>query len=494
MPPPRGHGAGKRARPLRDDGKRARQAGVFRPCARAGLPRRRHPRARPVSPRRHGGGVRGDPRRRSPTGSRSACTATTTSTASAPRRSRSLVLRELGAEVSWHLPSRFEEGYGLSGETLTRLAGEETGLVLTVDCGITAVEEVAHAKELGLDVVVTDHHRPGETLPDCPVVATRPSDYPFPELCGTGVVYKLAQALGARRPRPPARPRRARHGRGRRPASRREPRPGRRGPEAARGHDEPRSASAHGSRAGRSRDRRCGRDRLPPCAADQRRRTARASGHRARAPPHGRPEGSRPARGRARDAQPRPPGGRGPDPARGSCPGCRVAGSEAAPPRLRACRRGLAPRGDRDRRVAARRALPPPRRAHRRRRGGVDGLRALDPGLRPARRARRLRGPARPLGRTQGGRRSLHPPGERRGLRRGLRRPRGGGSRRGGSRACRARGRRRARHRADARPLRGARAPGAVRAGEPRRHASRRRLRDLASSARWARASISSSR
>jgi single-stranded-DNA-specific exonuclease len=107
------------------------------------------------------------------------------------------VLRGLGAEVSWHLPSRFEEGYGLSGETLTRLAGEETALVLTVDCGITAVEEVAHAKELGLDVVVTDHHRPGETLPDCPVVATRPSEYPFPELCGTGVVYKLAQALGA---------------------------------------------------------------------------------------------------------------------------------------------------------------------------------------------------------------------------------------------------------------------------------------------------------
>ncbi|HEU4943483.1 MAG TPA: DHHA1 domain-containing protein, partial [Gaiellaceae bacterium] len=53
----------------------------------------------------------------------------------------------------------------------------------------------AHAKELGLEVVVTDHHRPGETLPDCPIVATRPSDYPFPELCGTGVVYKLGQAL-----------------------------------------------------------------------------------------------------------------------------------------------------------------------------------------------------------------------------------------------------------------------------------------------------------
>jgi single-stranded-DNA-specific exonuclease len=106
-----------------------------------------------------------------------------------------LVLRELGAEVDWHLPSRFEEGYGLSGDTLTRLAGEGCGLVLTVDCGITAVQEIADAKERGLDVIVTDHHRPGDARPDCPIVATRPSDYPFPELCGTGVVWKLAQAL-----------------------------------------------------------------------------------------------------------------------------------------------------------------------------------------------------------------------------------------------------------------------------------------------------------
>jgi single-stranded-DNA-specific exonuclease len=106
-----------------------------------------------------------------------------------------LTLRELGAEVEWHLPSRFEEGYGVSRSTIARLAEDGCGLVLTVDCGITAVEEVAEAKALGLDVVVTDHHRPGETLPDCPIVATRPSDYPFPELCGTGVVLKLAQAL-----------------------------------------------------------------------------------------------------------------------------------------------------------------------------------------------------------------------------------------------------------------------------------------------------------
>ena len=106
-----------------------------------------------------------------------------------------LILRELGADVRWHLPSRFEEGYGLQRETLARLADEGCGLVLTVDCGVTAVDEIAEARARGLEVVVTDHHRPGETLPDCPVVATRPSEYPFPELCGTGVVYKLGEAL-----------------------------------------------------------------------------------------------------------------------------------------------------------------------------------------------------------------------------------------------------------------------------------------------------------
>jgi single-stranded-DNA-specific exonuclease len=99
-----------------------------------------------------------------------------------------LVLRELGADVEWHLPSRFDEGYGVNGNTLERLAEEGCGLVLTVDCGITAVEEVRRARELGLEVIVTDHHRAGDELPDCPVVATK-------ELCGTGVAFKLAEAL-----------------------------------------------------------------------------------------------------------------------------------------------------------------------------------------------------------------------------------------------------------------------------------------------------------
>jgi single-stranded-DNA-specific exonuclease len=107
-----------------------------------------------------------------------------------------LILRELGADVAWHLPSRFDEGYGVREETLTRLADDGCGLVLTVDCGITAVEEVAAAKRLGLEVVVSDHHRAGDELPDCPTIGPyRGCTYPFGDLCGTGVVFKLGQAL-----------------------------------------------------------------------------------------------------------------------------------------------------------------------------------------------------------------------------------------------------------------------------------------------------------
>src|SRR5215210_73519 len=106
-----------------------------------------------------------------------------------------LALRELGAEVTWHLPSRFDEGYGVADETLERLAAEGVGLVLTVDCGVTAIDEVAAARARGLDVVVSDHHRAGPALPECPVVGPYGDDYPFGDLCGTGVVWKLAEAL-----------------------------------------------------------------------------------------------------------------------------------------------------------------------------------------------------------------------------------------------------------------------------------------------------------
>src|SRR5947208_8478909 len=104
-----------------------------------------------------------------------------------------LVLRELGADVEWHLPSRFDEGYGISGQTLERLAGQGVRLVPTVDCGITAVEEVRRARELGLEVIVTDHHRPGNELPNCPTVGTRPPDYRFEHLWGTAAGSQAGQ-------------------------------------------------------------------------------------------------------------------------------------------------------------------------------------------------------------------------------------------------------------------------------------------------------------
>ena len=107
-------------------------------------------------------------------------------------------LRRLGAAPVCELPSRFDEGYGLSIAGVERQATAGTDLLVTVDCGITAVEEVARARELGIEVVVTDHHRPGERLPDCTVVHPALGGYPFPELCAAGVAYKLAEGLAAK--------------------------------------------------------------------------------------------------------------------------------------------------------------------------------------------------------------------------------------------------------------------------------------------------------
>jgi len=108
-------------------------------------------------------------------------------------------LRSLGANVDWYLPSRIEDGYGLSAATIERLAARGTRLLITVDCGITAVDEVAAARAAGLDVVVTDHHtaRADGELPDCPIIHPGLGAYPCPDLCGSGVAFKLATALGA---------------------------------------------------------------------------------------------------------------------------------------------------------------------------------------------------------------------------------------------------------------------------------------------------------
>jgi single-stranded-DNA-specific exonuclease len=106
-------------------------------------------------------------------------------------------LRGLGANVDSYLPDRAADGYGLNGETVRRLAARGTRLLVTVDCAITAVEEVALARELGLQVVVTDHHAPRAdgALPQAPIVHPAVCGYPFADLCATAVAHKLAQAL-----------------------------------------------------------------------------------------------------------------------------------------------------------------------------------------------------------------------------------------------------------------------------------------------------------
>ncbi|MFI4989438.1 MAG: single-stranded-DNA-specific exonuclease RecJ [Solirubrobacterales bacterium] len=114
-------------------------------------------------------------------------------------------LRSLGADVDSYLPDRIGDGYGLSAATVRRLAERGTNLLVTVDCAVTAVEEVALARELGMQVVVSDHHaaRADGLLPDAPLVHPALCGYPCPELCATAVAYKLAQAVFAAAGRDP---------------------------------------------------------------------------------------------------------------------------------------------------------------------------------------------------------------------------------------------------------------------------------------------------
>ncbi|HMJ33731.1 MAG TPA: single-stranded-DNA-specific exonuclease RecJ [Baekduia sp.] len=106
-------------------------------------------------------------------------------------------LRAVGADVDWYLPSRSEDGYGLAAATVQKLAARGTRLLVTADCGITSVDEVALATSLGLDVVVTDHHSPRAdgSLPDAPIVHPAVCGYPCPDLCAGGVAHKVAGAL-----------------------------------------------------------------------------------------------------------------------------------------------------------------------------------------------------------------------------------------------------------------------------------------------------------
>lgn len=112
------------------------------------------------------------------------------------------VLRHLGADVDWVVPLRLTDGYGLKTEVIERtLRDKDVRLIITVDCGISSVEPVNRAIELGIDVIITDHHLPPGTLPDAAALLNPKIDgctYPFKDLAGVGVAYKLCCALIAR--------------------------------------------------------------------------------------------------------------------------------------------------------------------------------------------------------------------------------------------------------------------------------------------------------
>lgn len=109
-------------------------------------------------------------------------------------------LKTLGADVGYYIPDRAAEGYGMNTAALQALYDDGTRLIITVDVGITAMEEVRFAKSLGIDVIVTDHHTPKETVPDCTAVINPKLDceYPFDSLAGVGVAFCLVYALSGK--------------------------------------------------------------------------------------------------------------------------------------------------------------------------------------------------------------------------------------------------------------------------------------------------------
>lgn len=107
-------------------------------------------------------------------------------------------LQDRGLEVNTYIPNRLDEGYGLNNDAISKIAKTGCQLMITVDCGISAIEEIEYANSLGIETVITDHHEPVEELPKAFAVIDnkrKDSTYPFRELAGVGVVFKLIQAI-----------------------------------------------------------------------------------------------------------------------------------------------------------------------------------------------------------------------------------------------------------------------------------------------------------
>ncbi len=110
-------------------------------------------------------------------------------------------LEERGLIVDYYIPNRLEEGYGLNKNAIEKIAKQKYSLMITVDCGISAIEEIKLANNLGIETIITDHHETVEILPEAMAVVDpkrKDNTYPFRDLAGVGVVYKLIQALSIR--------------------------------------------------------------------------------------------------------------------------------------------------------------------------------------------------------------------------------------------------------------------------------------------------------
>ena len=107
-------------------------------------------------------------------------------------------LEERGLEVASYIPNRLDEGYGLNKQAIEKIYDDGYRLIITVDCGISGIDEVDYANSLGMEVLITDHHEPGQSLPNALAIVDakrKDNKYPFNQLAGVGVVFKLIQAI-----------------------------------------------------------------------------------------------------------------------------------------------------------------------------------------------------------------------------------------------------------------------------------------------------------